>query len=341
MITVTKHGVILAKTNLPFESDGVLNPAIYQDGSSVHIFYRALGSKNHSTIGYAKLEGPLTVVDRKTDPLLISIMDYESHGVEDARIVKIDDLFYLSYTAYNGINALGAFATSADLVTWERQGIIVPRITYKEFETLGKTNTYLVDKYQNFYTKKQSVKDELDFLWDKNVIFFPRKINNKFCFLHRILPEIQLVMVDSFSELTKDYWQNYFLTIQKNVALSSKYAHEISYVGGGCPPIETSEGWVIIYHGVHDVDGGHIYNACVSLHDLDNPLIELSRLPYALFEPDTQWELKGVVNNVVFPTGTALFDDKLYIYYGAADKCIACASLNFKELISELVRFKT
>jgi predicted GH43/DUF377 family glycosyl hydrolase len=56
-----------------------------------------------------------------------------------------------------------------------------------------------------------------------------------------------------------------------------------------------------------------------------------------LFKPELPWELKGEVNNVVFPTGTALFDDTLYIYYGAADKRIACASISIKELLTELL----
>jgi predicted GH43/DUF377 family glycosyl hydrolase len=341
MVSVKKHGVILAKTDLPFESDGVLNPAVYQDGNSVHIFYRALEKGNHSTIGHCRLDGPLTIAERWQKPLLSPMLDYESQGVEDPRIVKIDGLFYLSYTAYNGTNALGVFATSTDLINWERRGVIVPQITYNEFGNLATINPYLAERYVRFYVSKNSNKDKYTLLWDKNVIFFPRKINNKFCFFHRILPEIQLVMTESIAALTKEYWHTYFLNIQDHIVLSPKYDHEISYIGGGCPPIETPEGWLVIYHGVHDVDGGHIYNACASLHDINNPVIELSRLPYPLFEPNADWELQGVVNNVVFPTGTALFDDTLYIYYGAADKCIGCASLSLKELVSELLRYKT
>jgi predicted GH43/DUF377 family glycosyl hydrolase len=71
--------------------------------------------------------------------------------------------------------------------------------------------------------------------------------------------------------------------------------------------------------------------------DLENPVIERARLPYVLFKPELDWELKGEVNNVVFPTGTALFDDPLFIYYGAADEQIACASVSISELVRELV----
>jgi len=64
-------------------------------------------------------------------------------------------------------------------------------------------------------------------------------------------------------------------------------------------------------------------------------------LPYPLFKPDLKYELAGYVNNVVFPTGTALFDGRLYIYYGAADKRIAAASVDLDELITELLQFKS
>lgn len=173
-------------------------------------------------------------------------------------------------------------------------------------------------------------------MWDKNLIFFPRRINEKIYFLHRIRPDIQIASVNEIEELNKVYWENYLLHLDEHIILSSKYDHEISYIGGGCPPIETEEGWLIIYHGVHDTTNGYVYTACAALLDLHNPNIELARLPYPLFKPEHEWELTGEVNNVVFPTGTSLFNDTLYIYYGAADKCIAVASVSLKKLIHEL-----
>jgi predicted GH43/DUF377 family glycosyl hydrolase len=74
---------------------------------------------------------------------------------------------------------------------------------------------------------------------------------------------------------------------------------------------------------------------------LENPQIEIARLPYPLFKPEFVWELKGEVNNVCFPTGSVVFDDKLYIYYGAADERIATASLSISELVNELLLYKS
>ena len=119
--------------------------------------------------------------------------------------------------------------------------------------------------------------------------------------------------------------------------LCAKYDHEVSYIGGGCPPIETEYGWLLIYHGVHDTIQGYVYSACAALLDLQNPQKEIARLPYALFKPEYNWELKGEVNNVCFPTGTVLIEDTLYIYYGAADEQIACASVSLSELLKELI----
>ena len=120
--------------------------------------------------------------------------------------------------------------------------------------------------------------------------------------------------------------------------LAPYHDHESSYIGAGCPPIETSAGWLLIYHSVYDTPSGYVYSACAALLDIDNPAIEIARLPYPLFTPETKYELSGVVNRVCFPTGAALFGDTLYIYYGAADKYIACASVQLTELLDELIK---
>jgi predicted GH43/DUF377 family glycosyl hydrolase len=121
--------------------------------------------------------------------------------------------------------------------------------------------------------------------------------------------------------------------------LDPLYAHESSYIGSGCPPIETENGWLLIYHGVEETDKGLVYSACAALLDLNDPSKELARLPKALFSPEYEWELQGEVNNVVFPTGTALFGNTLFIYYGAADTHIACATVSLPTLLAELLTY--
>lgn len=342
MLNVDKKGVILSKRSLDFEREGVLNPAAIRVADSVHMFYRAVGKGNYSTIGHCVLNGPDTVGERRDTPLLFPQFAHEEQGVEDPRITEINGLYYMTYTAYDGVNALGALATSTDLIHWEKHGLIVPKIAYSEFiHSIGCKGTVNA-KYARYNLPWQGneAQDLNKFIWDKNVIFFPRRINGMLCFLHRIRPDIQFVSVRELKDLTPEFWKDYFLNFDEHIALTSKYQHEVSYMGGGCPPIETEHGWLIIYHGVHDTPKGYVYTACAALLDLEDPRKEIARLPYPLFKPELDWELVGEVNNVCFPTGAVVFDDTLYIYYGAADEQIACASLNLAELMNELLRNK-
>jgi predicted GH43/DUF377 family glycosyl hydrolase len=343
MIQVKKEGVLLSKTMIPFENEGVLNPAAIKEGNFVHLFYRAVRQGNHSTVGYCKLEGPLSIVNRNKKALLIPEFDYESQGMEDPRIVKIEDLYYLTYTGFDGINALGCLAVSKDLVHFEKKGVIVPQITFEDFNELAAEEVSINRKYFRYNEHVNSLEtDNSKYLvWDKNVIFFPRKIRDKFYFLHRIKPEVQIVVgVEKLEDLTDMFYKDYLSQFNDHVVLSSKFDHEISYVGGGCPPIETEYGWLLIYHGVKDGLNGYIYSACAALLDLEKPQKEIARLPYPLFKPELDWELKGEVNNVCFPSGAAVFNDTLYIYYGAADERIACASVSLSGLINELLLYK-
>lgn len=330
MIEVKKEGVILTKTNLDFEDEGVLNPAVIMEDGKIHMFYRAVRKGNHSTIGYCRLGDPTTVEERLTHPVVVPEMEYEVQGVEDPRIVKIDDAYYLSYTAYDGFLALGALAVSHDLVNFSKAGVIVPQVNYKDFKRMVQSSGKVNLKYFRF--------DQCSMiLWDKNVVFFPRKINNKLVFMHRIRPGIQIVFIDNLDDLTDEFWKNYFLDFANNVLIDPKYDHETSYIGGGCPPIETEYGWLLIYHSVKDTVNGYIYCASAALLDLENPRKEIARLPYPLFAPEFDWELNGEVNNVCFPTGAVVVKDRLYIYYGAADEQIACASVNLQNLLKELL----
>jgi len=341
MIEIKKEGILLNKTELEFENEGVLNPAVMQEGNTVHLFYRAVRKGNFSTIGYCKLDGPLTIRERGDKPIITPQYDYESHGIEDPRIVKIDGLYYLTYTAYDGTNAQGALAVSTDLKNFEKCGVIVPPVTYVEFvyllESAARVNKKYYRNHKFYYHEANTEKKIL--LWDKNVIFFPRRINGKLCFLHRIRPGIQIAVINNLKDLTKEFWRRYCRRLEKHIVMDPRYKHESNYIGGGCPPIETEHGWLLIYHGVQKTSNGNVYSACAALLKLDDPSIEIARLPFALFSPEYDWEQKGEVNNVVFPTGTALFGDTLFIYYGAADEQIACASLSLSALVNELLLY--
>ena len=340
MITIEKHGIILSPTDREFENNGVLNPGVFQDGNTIHLLYRAVQNGNYSTIGYAKTEGPYQIIERHNKPIINRDFDYESHGVEDARIVKIDDTFYITYTAYDGVNAMGALATSKDLITFEKHGIITPKVNYEEYERYVLCcGNKLNPKYHHYYrlfAQIGLVSDEFRLLRDKDVVLFPKKINGKFAMLHRIWPGIQIAYFDHWEDLTADYWENHLENLTEHIIMDPEGVFEVNYIGAGGPPIETEDGWLIIYHGVQETITGKTYHAKAALLNIDNPKIELSRLPYPIFSPTKLWELEGAVNNVVFPSGHAIFGNDLYIYYGVADSSIAVAKLDIEELLLEL-----
>jgi len=336
MVLVRREGVLLEATENEFENQAVLNPTVVQQGDTLHFFYRAVKEGNYSSIGYCKLEGPLNVIERRNSPILFPEHDYEIHGTEDPRIVFLDDTYFMFYTAYDGRNALIAYATSKDLKNWEKHGIISAKMRYDEagdFFRLSK----LKEKYYFFISYYKDVVAEDVLLWEKDSFILPKKYNNQFALFHRVLPDIQIVCFDDFKDLTIDFWKDYLKTLGDHVVMEPKFGFESRNIGAGAPLIETERGWLMLYHSVEDSNKGKVYHASVALLDKHNPYKVIGRLKEPLFSPTEDYEKIGDVNNVVFPTGTAIFGERLYIYYGAGDKRIAVASVNLHKLLHELL----
>ncbi|MGV3636981.1 MAG: pesticidal protein Cry7Aa [Flavobacteriales bacterium] len=340
-VTVTRHGVVLDKTDLGFENAGVLNPACIRVDDKVHIFYRAVRHGNYSTIGHCLMNGPLEVEKREDRPVLMPEHAYESQGMEDPRIVRIGDTFHMTYTGYDRTNALGTYATSKDLVTFVKQGIITPQFTYREFKKLIDCCDGLNQKYLFHYKMMkehglgEKLADDL-IVWDKNLMFFPKRINGKFALLHRIHPGIQIVFFEDPAELDRGFWERYLMGLRDHIVMDPALPHESSHIGGGAPPIATPDGWLLIYHAAEDPPHGFIYHACAALLDLDDPSKLIARLDHPLISPQEDYERAGYVKNIVFPSGAVVFDDDLYIYYGAADERVAVASVKLPVLLARL-----
>jgi predicted GH43/DUF377 family glycosyl hydrolase len=278
------------------------------------------------------METPLKIKKRSRFPLLKPLRDYEAVGIEDPRIVKIDDLFYLTYTAFDGINALGALALSTDLHHFYRWGLIVPLILKSE----SLYNKIPASVCANNYTKQLLSDPNSEFIWDKNVVFFPRRINGKLCFLHRIKPCILVTYASELTDINTSFWNSYLSRIKSMTLDCEKLKLDKAlYVGSGCPPIEIEKGWILVYHAVYEIDSELVYKAHCCLLDINEPQKVIAYLPYSLLEPELEWEKNGNIKNVVFPTGALIKDGFLFIYYGGADKQIGCASVDLINLINE------
>jgi beta-1,2-mannobiose phosphorylase / 1,2-beta-oligomannan phosphorylase len=106
----------------------------------------------------------------------------------------------------------GRLATSTDLMHFEKHGMMAPQVTYAEFVSIVESSNKVNEEYwlnQKFYYQSTDI-EKKKLLWDKNIIFFPRKINNKLAFLHRLRPGIQFVAINKIEELTREFWMDYF-----------------------------------------------------------------------------------------------------------------------------------
>jgi predicted GH43/DUF377 family glycosyl hydrolase len=110
-------------------------------------------------------------------------------------------------------------------------------------------------------------------------------------------------------------------------------------VGIGPPPIETPEGWLVIYHGVRDTVAGALYRVGLVLLDLDHPTVVRARTPDWVLGPTEQYERTGNVPGVVFPCGLTHHPDtgELRLYYGAANTCIAMATARLDDVLTQLL----
>ncbi len=162
---------------------------------------------------------------------------------------------------------------------------------------------------------------------NKDVVLFSEKINQKYQVLHRPRnwvgskfgvdkPSIWIAEGNSLSNFERN-----------TVLMKPKQDWEELKIGSGPPPIKTKHGWLLIYHGV---DKDLVYRAGAAILDLDNPVKVLARTKEPILQPEEPYERFGDVNNVVFPTGACVIDERLHVYYGGADKvcCPAVVELN-------------
>jgi beta-1,4-mannooligosaccharide/beta-1,4-mannosyl-N-acetylglucosamine phosphorylase len=169
--------------------------------------------------------------------------------------------------------------------------------------------------------------------FNRNGILFPRKLHGNFAMLSRPSDNGHTPFGDIYYSESPDlcYWGKH-RHVMSPVGNSWMYTK----VGGGPVPVETSEGWLLIYHGVMQSCNGFVYSAGVALLDLDKPWKVITRSRHYILSPQTHYECVGDVPNVVFPC--ALLCDaatgRLAIYYGAADTCTGLAFSTVDDLVA-------
>jgi predicted GH43/DUF377 family glycosyl hydrolase len=168
---------------------------------------------------------------------------------------------------------------------------------------------------------------------DKDAALLPRRIGGTWALIHRPVTTLGAHMWISYSQdLT--HWGSH------KIMLEARRGGwwDANKIGLCSPPIETSKGWLTIYHGVRQTASGSIYRLGLALFDLERPDVCLQRGESWIFGPEAPYERGGDVNDVVFPCGQTIGadGDTIYLYYGAADSTVALATGSIRRLLSWL-----
>jgi predicted GH43/DUF377 family glycosyl hydrolase len=216
----------------------------------------------------------------------------ERFGIEDPRITFCDDEYLIAYTAFSTGGPHVALAATRDFRTFRRRGVLMPPE-------------------------------------DKDAALFPRRFGGRWGLVHRPVSTTPSQRADIWLSWSPDlrHWGDHAVLLRAREGAWWD-AHKI---GLNAPPLETSQGWLLLYHGVRVTAAGSIYRLGLALLDAERPERVLARSNEWIFGPEAPYERSGDVPEVVFPCGWLLGEDgdTLRIYYGAADSsvCIATASL--------------
>ncbi len=305
-------GPILSPQGTAWESAGTFNPAIvfvpfhglYQTYqipfgipkyNKVVMLYRAQDASGTSRLGYAESRDAIHFT-RRPEPVLSPETDYEKDGgVEDPRLQKFGDTYYLTYTGYNKKDAQLCLATSRDLLHWERKGMILP--AYKGNWNVG---------------------------WTKSGAIVPERIDGKY-WMYWLGTSAD--KTDQMGLSYSDDLLHWTEATETPVLPRRPGKFDSRVVEPGPPPILTPKGIVLIYNGADDK---LVYRAAVAVFDRNDPRKLLSRSDTPIFAPEKEWEKVGQVPNVVFVEGFFQHRNRFFFYYGAADKYIGVAEAQAK-----------
>jgi predicted GH43/DUF377 family glycosyl hydrolase len=281
---------VLAPQGAGFESAGVFNPAVIKQGNDYVMLYRAQDANGTSRLGYATSTDGVHFT-RRAEPVLVPETAYEKDGgVEDPRLVRIGDLFYLTYTGYNKKDAQLCLATSKDLIHWDRKGVILP--AYQGNWNVG---------------------------WTKSGAILPQKIGGRYWmyFLGTASDKTDQMGLAWSTDLL--HWTEATPT---PVLPKRPGKFDSRVVEPGPPPILLPEGILLIYNGADD---NLVYATGWALFDKRDPRRVLARSDRPILWPEKDWEKIGQVPNVVFVEGMVRDGRTWRFYYGGADKYIGLA----------------
>jgi len=286
---------ILKPSDMPFPCKAVCNPAAHMVDDEVLLLLRVITDQDKSYIHVARSADGISNWRIEPTPLL-SPDDgagwYDNLGCEDPRITFFKER--------------GEYVIT--YVGYSRYGAGVCLATTQDFKAVTRLGMVIHP-------------------YNKDAVLFPRKIGGKYRMLHRPTSgPLENIWISESDDLIQ--WGSPRCVLEEAEAPG----WDSGKVGAGPPPLEIHDGWFLIFHGVLQVGDSWEYRFGLALLDKEHPNLLLRRWPEWVFGPQESYEMRGDKPGVVFPTGMVIKDNRLFVYYGAADTAVALATAEINVL---------
>ena len=294
----TRHeqNPLITPDHLPFESNAVLNPGVAETNGEVVLLLRIEDRQGLSHIRVARSNNG--VDNWRIDEQMLLQPDlpeypFEEWGCEDARVTLIGEQQWI--IAYT---------------SYSRYGPSVALATTEDFVSVTRLGTVLSPP-------------------NKDATIFPVQFDGSWMMLHRPVTTTQEHIWHARSPHDLVHWS------LPGVLLAERGGPwwDGLRIGVGSPPLLTEDGWLLIFHGAKDMANRPVYRLGLALLDRDDPRKVLARASEWVFAPETDYEQRGLVPNVVYTCGALLRGDEVWMYYGGADTVIALASASVRDLL--------
>lgn len=331
--------ILIARKEIEWEGGAVFNPSVIYDEGIFKMLYRTYTNKleqvsprlkrpgfyfknQNSYIGYAESKDGINF-ERRDTPFISPDTEYDGFGCEDPRITKIDDTFYITYTAID-----------SPVHSWDKKDPNIP--TAKARIALATTKDFIVVKKHGIIGPPKD---------SKASAFFSEKVNGeKIGLIMTIGPDsvnshIAVRYYDSIDEVlkqTEESWVKFLETSQDHATLKTEWwLHRGPELGA--TPIKTERGWLLLFS---NESMSSSWTIGAALLDIDKPDKLIARTSGYILQPVTDYEREGLVPNVTFPEGVVIVGDELFVYYGCADTVIGLAKCNLNDLLDHIEGYK-
>ncbi len=293
---------ILSSADWPYPINKVFNPGatLLRDGTTL-LLCRVEDRRGHSHFGVARSANGINNWQIDPKPTLMADPDKfpeELWGIEDPRITYVPEL--------------STYAVVYTAFTRDGPGVALA----------------LTEDFQQFERYGLIMSPE-----DKDAALLPHRIDGHWALIHRPVSGPRAHIWISYSPDLR-HWGSHKLMME---ARRGGW-WDANKIGLSPPLLETPQGWLMIYHGVRQTAAGSIYRLGLALFDLKQPELCLKRGDEWVFGPQEPYEIRGDVDNVVFPCGYTIAPDgdTIHLYYGAADSCIGLATGSVRALLAWL-----